>query len=160
MLDAIIAAAEKTRRYAHAVLDDIPAADFALPAGPVRHHPAWVVGHIAITYDSALEAIGEAPRYQRQWFALCGFGTDPAAGGEWPSRDELMAALDDQHDRFAEAVGKMDPALLSAAVPDERLRAYFPSIAALLMGCCGSHEGIHLGQVSIWREARGMSLPF
>lgn len=129
------------------------------PSGAVNH-PAWSLGHLALTANWLAVLLGlesQAPEGWERVFATGGIPSGDAA--DYPPKDELLAALAAQHARNTDAVLQADPAWLAEPNPDERRRRYFPTVGDVVMFLMTSHEASHLGQISAWRRAAGIGPP-
>ena len=61
-----------------------------------------------------------------------------------------------QHDVAATAVADADPSVFAREMPNERVRAYMPTIGDFAVIMMTTHEAGHLGQVTAWRRAMGL----
>ena len=129
------------------------------PAGVVNH-PAWSLGHLAMTSNNLGVLLGlesQAPEGWARIFATGGVPSgDPAI---YPSREELLAFLTAQHERVTAAVQDADPAWFSTPHPNEQRRKFFPTVGDMVVMMMTSHEMNHLGQISAWRRAMGLGPP-
>lgn len=129
------------------------------PAGVVNH-PAWSLGHLAMTANRLAVMFGlesQAPEGWSQIFATGGVPSgDPSL---YPSKEELLAFLTAQHERNTAAVLKADPAWFATPLPDERRRKFFPTVGDMAVMMMTSHEMNHLGQMAAWRRAMGLGPP-
>jgi hypothetical protein len=116
-----------------------------------------VIGHLARTTDFIGAQFGLAGVTPAPWGDLFGGSSKPdAAPGKYPSKAELMKALETGHARVAESLRKADPAILQQPPADEKRRARFPTMGVMLIHMCVAHEQVHLGQLSAWRRAQGL----
>ncbi|HTU27564.1 MAG TPA: DinB family protein [Pirellulales bacterium] len=134
--------------------------------GKVMNHAAFILGHLAWTSDvgvkllhdsvPAAAALGVAPWNDEGWKELFAMNAQPQLdGSKYPSKEKLLAALEDGHHRFAKALYGVTPEILAQPAP-ERVRSRFPSLGHLLIALLTSHEATHLGQLSAWRRALGL----
>ena len=129
------------------------------PSGAVNH-PAWSLGHLVLSANGLAMFLGlesDVPQDWHKTFATGGIPSGDAA--DYPSKDDLLAALAAQHERNTEAVLRADPAWFATPHPDERRRRYFPTVGDIVTFLMTSHEASHLGQVSAWRRAAGIGPP-
>jgi len=142
--------------YSRMLVADLPDEKMtAQPAGIVNH-PAWVLGHLVNTVDSGLKLLGASPLMPPEWAVKYGRGSMPVADrSAYPSKDELMAALETSHGKLAMAAETATPEVASAINPFERNRPFFPTVGILVAHIMTTHESMHLGQLSTWRRAMG-----
>jgi uncharacterized damage-inducible protein DinB len=87
---------------------------------------------------------------------LFGQGSTPIADeSKYPDKETLLSQLSQQHERVAQAYEASNETLLNEPNPNEDMRQVFPTKGVLLAMLLGSHEGIHAGQISVWRRALG-----
>lgn len=126
------------------------------PAG-VINHPAWTLGHLAATADNLAKVLGLESTFPDTWREACKPGGTPSGNAsDFPSRQQLLAQLQAQHERVAAALAAADQELLSQPHPNPRARRVFPTIGDYAVTLMTSHEGNHLGQVAAWRRAMGL----
>ncbi|MCY4074459.1 MAG: DinB family protein [Acidobacteria bacterium] len=120
----------------------------------VVNHPAWTLRHLASSSNFLATTLGLESGTPAEWDARAD-GVPSGNASDFPSKDELLAALRAQHERVAEAVSNADPALF-AKDSDEQMRSYFPKVGDLIDYMLTAHEGTHIGQLSAWRRAMGL----
>ena len=89
------------------------------------------------------------------------FGSGSAAtadAGAYPSKDELLPALDAACAAGLAALAGLSPEALTTPMPDEDMRDYFPTVGDAMVYMMLVHESIHMGQLTSWRRAMGMPL--
>jgi len=156
MLDLIFPTFNFAITYAQKLVADVPDEQMcAQPVpGRVMNHAAWTMGHLAWANDNGLSFIGHKPQLGHLK-ELFGMTTKPANDRSlYPSKDELLAALSDAHQRLAAAAQNVSSDVLGQPAP-ERMRHRFPTVGTLLAGLMSSHYSNHLGQLSAWRRAMG-----
>ena len=91
--------------------------------GVVMNHPAFLLGHLALVAgELALTSFGLPPVCPEEWKELFSQGAKPLADrSRYPSKAELVKALEDAHTRLADAVTKATPEMLAKPAP-ERMR--------------------------------------
>jgi hypothetical protein len=148
--------------YAQKLLADVPderLCDQPVP-GVVMNHAAFNLGHLAWVGDMAVALLGGKPATTPEWKELFSMGAKPLADrSKYPSKAELLAALEDSHRRLTEAAAKASAETLAQPAP-ERMRARFPTLGAAVTGMMTAHEASHLGQISAWRRALGFPSVF
>ena len=120
----------------------------------VVNHPAWTLRHLASSSNFLATTLGLESTTPAEWDARSD-GVPSGNASDFPSKDELLAALKAQHERVAEAVSNAAPELF-AKDSDEQMRSYFPKVGDLVDYMLTAHEGTHIGQISAWRRAMGL----
>lgn len=148
--------------YAHKLVDDIP--DEQLCRQPVpgvtMNHAAFLLGHLAWANDNGCVLLGHAAAFPAEWKPLFVMGATPLAERDkYPSKAELLGALDAAHARLAECATSATPEAIAAPTP-ERVRARFPTVGNMVGGLMTGHYANHLGQLSAWRRACGFKSVF
>jgi hypothetical protein len=77
----------------------------------------------------------------------------------YPSKETVLAALNDYRGRMLSRLSKATPEDLAAPVQHDMLKRIFPTHGALMVASLTVHEATHNGQLSAWRAAMGMELP-
>ena len=144
--------------YLREQVADVSAAEMVAQPGAITNHPAWVIGHLTYTFQMLGGAIG-LPRWLPDDFALrFGTGSVPTADVSlYESKANALAALGDAQTRLTGAVRQLDDSHLNEPFPDESLRDVFPTIRQALTQVLVGHTAFHVGQVSVWRRAMGLS---
>ncbi len=148
--------------YARQLVTDVPDDRMCVQPvpGQVMNHAAFLLGHLAWTSDSAVGLLGVRPTGAAAWKDLVGMGATPSEDRSlYPSKADLLKALEDAHDRLIAALPNATPELLAQPAP-ERMRARFRTIGNALAGLMTAHESMHLGQLSAWRRAQGLPQVF
>jgi len=157
MLEHILNVGERNLGYAQALVADVE--EDALcrqPAGLVNH-PAWQLGHIALVSQFAARLLGVAPTLPEAWMPLFTIGSQPTDDrAAYPTKAELLAAVQSRQALFADAMRRADPSAFGVPTPEEKLRAFFPTVGDLATSAMTSHIALHLGQLSAWRKAMGL----
>ena len=125
----------------------------------VVNHPAWILGHLALSSDGLARRFGLESTLPDGWADTFGPGGVPSgAVADFPGRDRTLDELAAQHARVADAVGAADPAVFETPVPfpDERRRKAFPTLGDYAVFVMTIHEGSHIGQIAAWRRAMGL----
>lgn len=123
----------------------------------VVNHPAWILGHLALTSDHLAKLLDCDSTFPAAWtdaFKPGGIPSGDAAA--FPSKAEILDELAAQHERVAAALTNADPAIFAREHPSERARRRFPTIGDYAVFLISSHEGSHLGQIAAWRRAMGL----
>lgn len=142
--------------FAHLLADPVPADRWAEQPAAGVNHPAWIIGHLAVSADFALKACGGQTVCPPEWRPLFSPGTTPKPDlGAYPTKAELLAAYDRVHADLTTAVPHADPAALTSPQPIDFLRPHIQTMGELLAHILSTHEAFHLGQFSTWRRVLG-----
>jgi hypothetical protein len=142
--------------YAQMLVGEIPDEEMAGQPEGIVNHPAWTLGHLGYASDYAAILLGLEGTTPQPWVELFGRGTTPVDDRtKYPPKEEMLAALEQQHARVADAISKADPALFEQPTANEEFRQIMPTVGDGLAYLLVSHEATHLGQVSAWRRAMG-----
>ncbi len=157
MIAAVLNVSAFNSFYAGRLLEDVPDAAMAEPAGSIVNHPAWQVGHVLCVYDMAARMLGAEAEPALAWAEAFGSGSRPVPErGAYPPKREMLAALERGRVRLVERL-KVAPAdVLGRVFPIERLRAAIPTVGDGAAFALTAHAATHWGQLSAWRRARGM----
>jgi hypothetical protein len=138
--------------------DDIKDDEFTLqPAG--LNHPAWIIGHVTSAREWVKDFLHLADRpgwNGPAWLEKFNRGTNISPErSKYPTKAELLAALEAMHQEVETAVLKLSEADFTRDTPDPRIRQMFPKVGDILVGLMTTHEAFHMGQLSAWRRATG-----
>jgi hypothetical protein len=157
MLESAIRVNSFLMGYCQKLMADIPDERMTEQPLPGVNHPAWILGHLAVTADFAAGLLGADKVLAQEWGPLFGPGSKPSAiRGTYPSKDELLGALER---RFAVAREKAAVATaeqLSKPSYNARTRDLLPTLQDGVTFLLTGHLGGHLGQLSSWRRMIGM----
>ena len=129
------------------------------PAGVVNH-PAWSLGHLAMTANNLAVLLGLESQAPEGWARIFATGGIPSGDSSlYPSKEELLTVLTAQHERNSAAVLQADPAWFATPHPNEQRRKFFPTVGDMVVMLMTSHEMNHLGQLAAWRRAMGLEPP-
>jgi hypothetical protein len=143
--------------YAQRLVADLSDRQMCALPMPGMNHPAWVLGHLAITCDFVLSLLERPTAGPAEWQGLFGAGTQPTnRPGTYPAKEALLQALADGHARVATAYEAADPVTLEKPTPNSRMRRVFLTVGESVVGMLTTHEAMHLGQVSAWRRGQGL----
>jgi hypothetical protein len=156
---AILITWKRNAAYALRLAEDIDPARFVAQPVPGRtlNHPAWVFSHLnlyaAVAVDLASGRAFDDPadhRYGQKSEPLA----DPSA---YPEKAALLEQWRVIHAAGERALEAAAPSLTSAPNPLPRWRAMHPTVGDMLVTLMVKHESGHLGQLSAWRRAMGLS---
>jgi len=141
---------------ARRMVSDIP--DSQMSAQPLGlNPPAWILGHLVYSAQQIGGELGLAPWLPQPWIHAFRTGSRPAEQSTYPPKSELLAALDDAFERISRQVRTIAEAGLLQPLPDERWRTSFPTLAHAIVHILAAHTSLHLGQLSAWRRASGLT---
>jgi len=120
------------------------------------NHPAWIVGHLALTDDSFLASrTGKASSLPESWDKLFGMKSESVEDTSiYPSREELTVKLVSTREALIDWLKSLsDEQLLEPITGDW---SQFAKNPASLMGTIAWHEGLHAGQIGVVRRMIGL----
>jgi hypothetical protein len=136
---------------------DIAEEEMTAQPAPGVNHPAWILGHLAVTTDSAVRIVGATPICPEDWRAKFGPGSTVVADrGAYPSKSELLSAFEAAHARVTEGMANVTEEHLSRPQPSRFFRDELPTLGDMLLHLITTHPMLHLGQLSAWRRAMGL----
>jgi hypothetical protein len=92
------------------------------------------------------------------WDILFNNQSEPASRRSlYPSKADLLGTLEAGHGAIATAFDQAPAEVLHRPLPRESMRRLFPTVRDGVAFEMTAHAGIHLGQLSAWRRAMGMS---
>lgn len=138
------------------LLEAIPKDKLATPAFPGGNHALWIAGHLAVSDDAFLTALGGATSpLPARWKELFGTGSKPSAkAGDYPELKEVLAALSERRQALVTWLKSLDEAKLRAPLPEDWKE--FAATHADLATSLAWHEGVHAGQLTSIRKALGL----
>ena len=157
MLTHMLHAYDLQLNIAKRLVADIPDDQMCAQPGGLVNHPTWSLGHLVMSAHGVGKLIGIESAAPEGWGELFKTGGTPSGDcTDHPSKEELLAALEQIHDVWKAALPGVDAAVLDAEHPDEQTRAYFPTVGAMVAFIMTSHEMDHLGQIAAWRRPAGL----
>lgn len=145
--------------YTHVNLTDIPADQWTALPGGLKRHPASIVAHITATNGASASALGrpaELPAGFVERFAPAALADDEVG---YPEKDDLLGLLNNSRAHILGLLREASPEDLAQPTPIEQVREFLPTLGDLLSATVTTHEALHLGQISVWREQAGLPLP-
>ena len=143
--------------FSRMLVKDLSAEQMAEQPGGVVNHPAWSLGHLVVSSDHLGKLLGLESDLPDGWSEIFKTGGEPSDDASaYPSKDEILGALKEQHARNTEAVKNLDASRFAEPHPDEGAREHFPTIGDMIIFLMTSHEMDHLGQIAAWRRAMGL----
>ena len=144
-------------RYAEMLVNDLSDDQMTEQPGGVINHPAWSLGHLTVSASHLGQLLGLESDLPEGWSETFKTGGEPSGDGSaYPSKEEILGALKEQHTRNTEAATNLDASRFAEPHPDEGTRSYFPTVGDMIVFLMTSHEMDHLGQIAAWRRAMGL----
>ncbi len=159
-IQGLLYAWKKNLDYAPKLIADLseeqmigqPAANLERPA----NHPAWVFSHLNV-YLPIIEAIIKGKTFDDPKEHRFGMLSHPEQdAGIYATKQELLDAFVDGHERVLELLEKSDDSVLGKPVSLARWQPIMPFAGIALPYLMLNHENGHLGQISAWRRIQGM----
>jgi hypothetical protein len=157
MLDSAIQVNLFLMRYCRMLVGDN--ADDRLTEQPHAgvNHPAWILGHLALTADATLGKLGIHKALPAEWATLFGAGSKPSASrGVYPSKDDLLRAVEQGYQQLRQTAATATPEKLSRPTTNPGVKETLPTLKEMVAFLLSGHMGVHLGQLSSWRRMIGL----
>jgi hypothetical protein len=157
MLESAIKVNSFLTGYCRRLMADIPDERMTEQPLPGVNHPAWILGHLAVTADFAAASLGAEKTLPREWGPLFGPGSKlSATRSTYPSKDELLGTLEQRFEVAREKAAVATLEQLSKPSTNARTKDALPTIQDGITFLLTGHFGGHLGQLSAWRRMIGM----
>jgi hypothetical protein len=157
MLDSELKINRFMMGYCRMLVGDIPDERMAEQPLPGVNHPAWILGHLAYSTERGRSLLGLEPEFPAEWTTMFGFGSKPSpARADYPSRDELIQAVERGFERLRDQVASATPEQLGQPSTNPRMKEHLPTVKDGLAFLLTGHLGVHLGQFSTWRRMIGL----
>lgn len=164
MIPEILNSFGLTLDYLHRLVADVEENQLTVQPHGVINHPAWVMGHLAHSFQAIGGERGLPPWLPEDWSERFGTGSTPIPDRTaYPTKQTLLAAIDDGRQRLTAALSILTDRDLAVPLPDERYRSVFPTLGHAVLHILGAHAAVHVGQVTVWRRAMGLpttTVPF
>ena len=157
MLDSTIQVNLFLMKYCRTLVGDI--ADERMAEQPVAgvNHPAWILGHLALSADNTLEMLGGQKVLPAGWATLFGAGSKPSASrADYPSKDDLVRSVEQTYQHLRQQAATADSDQLSQPPTNPLAKKAFPTLKEAIAFLLSGHVGVHLGQLSSWRRMIGL----
>ena len=142
--------------YLRRLIDDVPDDSLASQPAGVVNHPLWTIGHLVFSAQMIGGEIGLPWWLPEDWTQWYGTGSIPMAERrEYPSKDSLLAQLEDAERRLRERLNALGDEAMLHPLPDVRYREMFPTIGHAIAHVLPAHTAAHVGQTIVWRKAMG-----
>ena len=147
------------RAYVRRVVEGIDEPRMTEVPAPGLKPPVWLLGHLAIANDYALDLLGRPRVCPEAWHTGFGPGSVPlGSGAPTPTKDELVTSYEAGHGAVREALHSANSDAMAAPnpLPMTFLQENLPTVGDLLAHLLTTHSSFHLGQLSTWRRAAGL----
>ncbi|MEN1681023.1 MAG: DinB family protein [Planctomycetota bacterium] len=157
-IESIVYGWDNGLAYALALLDDLTDEQMVLRPGGNMNHPSWILGHMAIYHPVVVGMLNGEPVHDAADHELFGFrGKGPVDDlSAYGSKAEQVERFKQGHEDVAQSLLTATPEQLAQKPTPPRWAEKYPSIAFMLPDLLLHHEGVHIGQLSIWRRAAGL----
>ncbi len=144
--------------YAHTLVDELDDARLAEQPVPGVNHPAWILGHLALSGDGAVGVLGGPKTLAGDWTKKFGAGSKPSSvRADYPPKAELLRVLEERFATARELAAAASPERVSLPNPNARLKDKLPTVRDLVSFLFTGHLALHLGQLSAWRRLIGLA---
>ena len=144
-------------QYCRILVQDIADERLAEQPLPGVNHPAWILGHLAVTADRAIRVLGSSPELPTTWTPLFGPGSKLSAiRTDYPAKDELLGAVEQSFERLRQQTASATAEQLSQPSANRLTKNALPTVEDGIAFLLTGHLGIHLGQLSTWRRMIGL----
>lgn len=164
MIPEVLNSFSLTMTFLEQLVADIPDERLTEQPHGASNHPAWIIGHLAVSLQTMGGELGLTAWLPDNWPEQFGTGSQPISErGAYPSKQDLLENLEEGRRRLAVALASFNKERLSIPLPDERYRILFPTLGHAVTHILGAHFATHVGQVTVWRRAMGLqplAVPF
>jgi hypothetical protein len=157
MLDSELKVNRFLMRYCRMLAGDIADERMTEQPLPGVNHPAWILGHLALSADSACGMLGAAKELPAEWTTLFGRGSKPSTSrDDYLSRDELLRTVENGFERLRQQAASATPEQLAQLSTNPFTKESLPTVQDAVAFLLTGHLGSHLGQLSMWRRMIGL----
>ncbi len=144
--------------YAHTLVDELDDNRLCEQPVPGVNHPAWILGHLALSGDGAVGVLGGQKTLAGDWTKEFGTGSKPSAlRADYPSKAELLRVLEERFATARELAAAASPEKVALPNPNGRLKDKLPTVRDAVAFLFTGHLALHLGQLSAWRRLIGLA---
>jgi hypothetical protein len=158
-VESIVYAWDNQLGYAMALVADLTDQQMVLRPGGNMNHPAWILGHVAAYHPVTLQLLAGEPVDDPKTDPLFGFAGHGPLDDIKPygSKQAIVSRFADGHERVAQALLAAKPEAFRRPPSLERWAKSYPTVEFMLPDLLLHHESLHIGQISTWRRAAGLS---
>lgn len=159
--DVIVGQLQSGQQLIDMLTKDLSDGEMFKAAAPGTNHPAWLVGHIAVSEDWMLTKLAGAPPRHPQALHDLFKGGKPCTpeAAKYPPRKEIMELFVNQRATSIEAIKLFDEHRWQERFADAKPTDFFPTFGAL-WALMGTHQYWHIGQLATCRAALGKKPTF
>lgn len=145
-------------KYLKRLIADLSPEQMRLCPAPGMNTPHWLLGHLTISNDFTLMQLGQPTICPQRWMVMFGPGSDPARLPEKaPGKEELLEAFDKGAALVQAALPQAIAEEMEKEHPIDFLKPAIFTKGNLVAHLLTTHIGGHVGQLSAWRRAAGLS---
>ncbi len=143
--------------YLSKLVGDMTDEELARPVPGAVNPPAYILGHLAICNDSALDLLGQPAICPPAWHEAFAPGRTPSeVDFEYPSKDELLTKIGEGVERICASAPHASP----EAMARPQTFPFFKNTPIKTVGDCvallmTTHFSLHAGQLSVMRRQLG-----
>jgi uncharacterized damage-inducible protein DinB len=115
----------------------------------------WVLGHVVVARNTALNLIGSTPIQIGEKMAVYQRGSAPSAREQYLDLATLRGFLDDSQQQLIPALSAMSERSLEKDVPESYKRPPLTGSVGDALTRLHYHEGYHNGQIGLLRRMAG-----
>lgn len=143
--------------YLRLLATDLEDADLGISPFPGANPPVWILGHLAVATDYAGRMLGLETVCPRRWHVLFAPGSKPVDVPQpYPTKAELIAAIENGHQRVAEASMAASEEAMSQPHPVELLKpTVLKTLGDVVSHLMCTHVAFHTAQLSACRRKSG-----
>jgi hypothetical protein len=157
MLDSAAKVNSFLMQYCRMLLKDITDEQMTQQPQEGINHPAWVLGHLALTGEAMLDKLGVPKSLPGDWASLFGPGSKPTATRrQYPSKEVLVQSVEGTYEKLRQKAATSTPEELARPTTNPRAKEALPTLKDMSAFMLTGHFGIHLGQLSSWRRLIGL----
>ncbi len=161
MLENACAVNKFLQGYCDMMVSDVPEERICEQPAAAVNHPAWILGHLSLSADFGLRALGAPTLLDESWSQMFGIGSQPVSeSANYPTKAELLATFHAGYAAFREAASNASSELLQQPNPSPRLKEHLPTLELAAAFLLSGHFGVHAGQLSMWRRLAGFAPMF
>jgi len=149
----------RNRDYAKALVGDLAPAQFVVQPAPGRiiNHPAWILCHLNV-YSPVMTRLLKGERFDDPLGHPFGRGSKVTTDlRDYPEPASIVEAFVTTHNEALAALDSARASVFEKTNPLARWVSTNPTVGEQLVNLMIKHESFHLGQLSAWRRAMGMS---
>jgi hypothetical protein len=158
-VESIVYAWDNQLRYAMALVEDLTDEQMVLRPGGNMNHPAWILGHVSLYHPVTVQLLAGEPVDDPKNDPMFGFaGHGPLDDiAKYGGKETIVSRFATGHENVAQALLAAKASAFLRPPTLERWAKTYPTVEFMLPDLLLHHESMHIGQISIWRRAAGLS---